>query len=44
MVPRGNKKKMLKLDNEKCALFLHLAGEKAIEVYNALTFTEGPQI
>ena len=32
--------KMLKSDNVKYALFLHIAREKAIEVYNALTFTE----
>ena len=30
----------LKQNNVKCALFLHIAGEKAIDVYNALTFTE----
>ena len=32
--------KTLKPDNVICALFLHIAGEKAIEVYNAVTFTE----
>ena len=31
---------MVSNDNEKSALFLHVAREKAIEVYNALTFTE----
>ena len=33
-------KKTLKADNATCALFLHIAGEKAIEVYNVLTFIE----
>ena len=32
--------KTLKPDNIKGALFLHIVGEKAIEVYNALIFTD----
>ena len=31
---------MTKLNHVKCALFLHIAREKAVEVYTALTFTE----
>ena len=33
-------RKTTKSDHVKCVLFLHVAGEKAVEVYNALTFTE----
>ena len=36
-------KKTLKPDNIKCALFLHIAGEKAIDVYNAQTFIEAEE-
>ena len=32
--------KILKPDNVKCALFLLIAQERTIEIYNALTFTE----
>ena len=35
--------KTLKPDNVKCALFLHTACEKAIEVYSALVFTEAEE-
>ena len=35
--------KPLKLDNVKCALFQHIAGERAIEDYNDLTFTEAEE-
>ena len=34
--------KTLEPDNVKYALFLNIAREKAVEVYNALTFTEAP--
>lgn len=32
--------RLSKTGNVKCALFLHAAGEKAIEVYNAMSFTD----
>ena len=35
--------KTLKPDNVKCALFLHIVEEKAIEVHNVLTFTEAKE-
>ena len=42
IVPRGIRK-TLKPDNVKCTLFLHIAGEKATEAYNALTFTKAEE-